>query len=359
MRRALAAMAVAALACAAAAHAHIVYGTKTLSGLVAQSDLVLEARILESGERVGLSVEGGSASRPTVLAEVLAVWKGSFAAPRVRFAQHGHGVATFEPGDEALLFLVDIRRSRELEALGRAGALEWVSLQEHDDAYALREDTREALIGAVRGYVAAADATPPVREATLRRATVALLTSGDADLAASALRDLVLAPEAPLVEVEDLPALLPVLGDAGTSMGLRVALLAELERRGMVEGAPYWLGLLSDATPPRDRITAIRAAGLSGGLPVRARLVVLLKDADPDVAAAAASALGGPGRSDAVTPLAQALARGPEKVRNAAIRGLGRIATPDAERVLAAAAADHPDAGTRRRARAELDKRAH
>jgi HEAT repeat protein len=41
----------------------------------------------------------------------------------------------------------------------------------------------------------------------------------------------------------------------------------------------------------------------------------------------------------------------------AAIRGLGRVATPEAMRALESAAASHPDSETRRRARAELQKR--
>jgi hypothetical protein len=41
----------------------------------------------------------------------------------------------------------------------------------------------------------------------------------------------------------------------------------------------------------------------------------------------------------------------------AAIRGLGRIATPEASRALESAAASHPDPATRRRARAEIGKR--
>jgi len=41
-------------------------------------------------------------------------------------------------------------------------------------------------------------------------------------------------------------------------------------------------------------------------------------------------------------------------VRMAAIRGLGRVATPGAKQVLVKTAAAHPDAATRRRAGAEV-----
>jgi HEAT repeat protein len=50
------------------------------------------------------------------------------------------------------------------------------------------------------------------------------------------------------------------------------------------------------------------------------------------------------------------LQRPEENVRYASIRALGQVATPAARKALDAAADSHPDAGTRRRARAELRK---
>jgi len=347
----------AALLVAAAAQAHIVYGTRTLLGLVAESELVMRARILETGTPVGLSTERGGASRPTVEADVLEVLKGSYEGARVRFAQHGHGVAPFAPGEETLLFLTRIEGHRELDVLGRAGALDWVSLQEHEDVYLVRSGTGAVLLAAVRDYVAAEAAAPEERDAIVARATVGLLASRDAQLAASALRDLVLAAERPLVTRDDLPVLLALLDDPELSMGVRVALITELERRGLADGDPHWLRWLSAGTPKRDRITAIRAAGVSGSARVRERLVGLLTEPDADVVAAAAAALGSARDAEAVAPLARAVSHESAKVRSAAIRGLGRIAAPSAEAALTAVADAHPDPGTRRRARAELDKR--
>jgi hypothetical protein len=351
--------AAAALVCALSAHAHIVYGAKTLHGLVAEADLVLHVRIAAADVMVGASTELGAQVRPGVEAEVLGVLKGAYGRPRVRFAQHGHGVVRFEPGRETLLFLIDIARSRELRAVREAGLYEWVSIQEESDEYPLEPPARERVLSAARAYVSAdAAATPALREAALRRTTRDLLTSGDADLAASALRDLVLAPAAPLLSAGDLPALLPLLDDPGTSMGVRASLLAELERRRLLDGAPHWLRLLDGGAPTRDRVTAIRAAAASSSSsPVRTRLIALVSDRDEEVAAAAASAIGRPGDTAAVPPLAAALAGDSARVRMAAIRGLSRIAAPDAVRVLEEAAASHPDAATRRRAAAELRKR--
>jgi len=342
------------LACAVAAGAHVV-GTKTLQGLVAEADLVLRARIVAPSEG-----EGGSRAEPTggrapVEAEVLEVLKGALAEPRVRFVQHGHGVAPFAPGEETLLFLLDIARSRELDALGRAGEYAWVSLQEHDDSYPLAPATRDVALAAVRDYASAPNApTPAARLAALRRATVGLLASRDARLAASALRDLVLAPSLPLVAASDLAVLGPVLDDPDASMGVRVGLLAELERRGLVDGPPRWLRLLSAEAPTPDRVTAIRGAAASRDPRVRSRLAGLLSDPDARVAAAAASALGVQGDPAAVEPLARALSHASSTVRVAAIRGLGGIASPEAARALERAAREHPDPATRRRAAAEL-----
>lgn len=344
--------------CAFAAQAHVVYGTKTLHGLIAEADLVLNARIVTADEGPAPSADRPGASRPAVEAAVLEVLKGNFEKPRVRFAQHGHGVARFRSGDEALLFLHDIARSPELDALGRSGTHSWVSLQEHQDTYPIEPATRDRLLGVARSYAAAdAEASANARTAALRRATVDLLTSGDPQLAASALRDCVLAPDLPLLTVEELPALRAVLDDPDTSMGVRVALLTELERRDLVEGPPIWLRLLADETPSRDRITAIRAAGASSSRPVRTRLIALVASPDVQVAAAAASALGAPGNQDAVAPLTGALSHESATVRMAAIRGLGRIGAPEAQRALETAAASHPDPATQRRARAEASKR--
>lgn len=343
--------------CAAGARAHIVVGTKTLHGLIAEADLVLRARILSVEELPAPGEAATTASRPTVEAQVLEVLKGSLDSPRVRFAQHGHGVVEFAVGDETLLFLVAIARSRELDALGAAGTHAWVSLQEHEDEYPLEATTRERLLAVAGAYVEAdAAKSGAAREAALRQATLGLLGSGEPRLAASAVRDLVLAPDAPLIGKEDRPALEAILGDPTTSMGVRVALLTELERRGIVEGPGHWLRFLSNEVPPPERAIAARAAGASASGPVRARLIALVAGPDAEVAAAAAMAIGTPGSRDAVAVLAGALARGAPKVQMAAIRGLGRIATRDAERALESAASSHPNPDTKRRARAELAK---
>jgi hypothetical protein len=346
------------LACAAAAHGHVVYGAKTLHALASESDLVLRARIVKVDAGPTPSAEHPTTRRPAVEADVLEVLEGSFDRPRVRFVQHGHGVAQFDPGSETLLFLVRISRSRELDQLGHAGAYEWVSLQEHDDVYALDAGSRSPALEAIRAYgVSDAAKSTEARAEALRGATLVLLTSGDTRLAASAVRDLVLSPNLLLVTKADVPALETVLNDAGASMGVRVGLLAALERRGLVDAPALWLSLLADDVPTRDRVTAIRAAGMTNSGEVRARLTALMQGPDLHAAAAAANALGVPGNESAVKPLSAALLHASPTVRMAAIRGLGRIDSPQALQALERTASQHPDPATQRRARAEVRKR--
>ena len=347
-----------AMLCTPSAWGHIVYGTQTLLGLVAEADLVVRARVVQISSVASFSSESGAIERPTVEAEVVEFLKGSLEDSRFHFVQHGHGVATFEPGREHLLFLVDISRSRELDVLGAGGAQRWVSLQEHDEAYPLDEPGREALLAAARAYVdAAAAANFEARSDAVHAGTLGLLTSGDSRLAASALSDLVGAPNVPLVTPADRPALEALLDDPATPISVCVALLTELERRGLVDGQVRWTTWLADDAPTADLVVAIRAAGHDGRPEVRARMLALLSSERVEVASASAAALGRPGDASVVGPLARALGHPSSRVRHAAVRGLGRIGTPAAIHALEQAGESHSDPATRRLARAEARKR--
>jgi hypothetical protein len=344
-----------ALACFAPgprARAHVVYGTATLHQLVATSDVVARAHILDTAGRVALEAPG--MSRPVVEARLLEVMKGPAEPGVVRFAQHGHGVAPFEAGEEVLLFLRRIERHRELARLGSAGALAYVSLQEHDAKFLLTRKSRDAVLSAARSYAqVGAVSDPAARHEALRRATFAQLASPDGRISGSAVRDLVLAEEPPLITEADLPVLEPILASPATPIGVRIALLAELERRGLVDGPTRWVELLR-GTRGRELQNVIRAAGAHPSPPTRAVLLEILAGDDSDAAAAAAMALGEPGNDTAVAPLYRALSQGDERLRMASIRGLGRIATASARKVLEEASRSHPDPATRRRAGAEV-----
>jgi HEAT repeat protein len=121
----------------------------------------------------------------------------------------------------------------------------------------------------------------------------------------------------------------------------------------LVEGASRWAELLR-TTAGSDRIAVVRASAAHPSQAVTHELIQLLENPDREVAAAAAVALGVPGNGAAVAPLATLLGDPESRVRMAAIRGLGRIATDGARQALEAAATSHPDAATRRRAAAEV-----
>lgn len=339
-----------AFAVALPARSHIVYGTKTLSQLVAEADVVARARIVDAD--AVMMLEDAGKRRPVVAAELLEVLKGPAKPGAVRFAQHGHGVAEFEDGEEVLLFLKRTSRHRELSKLSGEGGVAWVSLQEHDAKFLLTAASRDAFVTATKSYLLAGTGSPAERRAALRKATFAQLASSNPRLASSAVRDLALA-KTPLVTASDWPVLEPILASAATPIGVRAALLAELERRSLVDGPTRWVGLLK-TTHGRDLRAVIAAAGRHPSPLVRAALIEILAGGDADAAAAAAIALGWLGNEDAVSALRAALASNDSRLRMASIRGLGRIATPSARDALQEAADSHPDEGTRRRARAEV-----
>jgi hypothetical protein len=340
-----------ALACAASLRAHVVSGAPTLSHLVGAADVVARARVVDADAR--LVLDDPPLQRPIVTAMLMEVLKGAVQPGPLRFAQHGHGTADYEDGDEVLLFLQKIERSAELDDLASSGALGYVSLQENDDRFVLTPASREAYLGAARAYVAIARLTDPeARIAALRKNTVTLLLSGEPRLAHSALRDLSLAPGVPLVTEAELPLLGARIDDANAPIGVRIALLDELERRGLVNG-PARRAQLLRTTHGADLRAAVRAARIHPSFAVQQELLRLLRGGDEDVAVAAAIALGTPHNAAAVDPLAQALVKGDTRLRMAAIRGLGGIGTRKALQVLEATATSHPHPDTRRRAKAE------
>lgn len=353
MLRALALGALAALPMgwALSAWGHVEVGVKSLQQHVAEADLVVVARIVDGARPFVLP--DGRQRRPLVEASVLETLKGEASFARIRFAQHGHGVAAYQAGQQAVLFLRRIDRSRELRALAVPGGPSHYSAQEHDAAFLVEPPSGEVLVEAVRAYARAeAPDTPALeRRSWVRRATLSLLTSGDVRLGASALASLVVTPARDLLEPGDRASLEAVVDDARLSVGYRAGLLAELERRGLVEGDARWRKLV-ESVPAEDLPRAVRAVSQHPGPAVEALLVDLMKHPEVPVAAEATRALGRAGRADLVPRMVEALAHADPRVRNAAIRGLRGIGGPEARRVLLDSAAEHADARTRRRARA-------
>lgn len=296
---------------------------------------------------------GLAGGRPFVEARVVEVLKGAATLETVRFVQHGHGVAEFVEGQEHLAFLQAIGRSRELSKLGEDSAIHFVSLQEHDDAFPLAGPKRGPTLEAASAFVVAGRAaTPAARDAALQAGTRVLLESRDERLAASAIRDIVASPGLALVAPSDAPALLAIVDDETAPVAVRVALLRALEARGVADGDERWTLLLADEAAPPDLVVAIRAAAASPSAGPRARLIALVAHPDPVVAAAAAATVVWPGDPAAVQALSSALSHEAPRVRQAAIRGLDRMATPEALALLGQAASEDEDPRTRRLAAA-------
>jgi hypothetical protein len=335
------------LATAPAALGHVIYGRITLSQLVAGADVVVIARIVDP--EAALEV-GEDQRRPVIAAEFLEVLKGDAVRGPALVARHGHGYMTYARGEQALLFLTDIGRHRELSALAETGPVEYVSLQEHGVNFRLATPQRQALIDAVTDYVGLG-AIPEVEDrlAALQALTLDLLRSPDERLAASAARDLSATGALGAIEPDQVPELVAIVRDETIPIGVRIAALAELEHQALVEAPPLWARLVAESEGDDVRAAA-RAAGAHPSGPVAAALIAVVREGTPEDAAAAAVALGWPGNDPAVPALTGALGSEHERLARAAVRGLSGIGTPGARRALAAAAESHPDPDIRRRA---------
>jgi hypothetical protein len=346
----LASLLATALLLAPPADAHIVHGTTTLSRLVAEADVVARARITQAeGLRV---TEGPGKGRPLVRADVLDTVKGATVLGErreIRFAQHGHGVAPYENGDDVLVFLRTVERSPELEQLAGSG-VRFVSLQEHDERVSLRGPEGVGIADAVRRYTRL-EQSPGDRAASFRTLTVELLASPHPRVALSALRDLLVLGDTVPLSLVDVAALARIVERERSPIVLRIGLLADLERRKQIDAPPLWARLVRE-TRGDERLAAIRAAGAHPSEPVRHALDEIAESGDASAAEASLVALGWP-RNDASVPvLARALASEDARRRGAAVRGLVGIGTRAARTALASAATRSPDATTRRSAAA-------
>jgi len=321
-------------------------GPASLRQLTSDADLVVRARITAASAEL----EAGGRVYPVVHADVLATLKGSTAPGPIVFANIGAGATTFTLGEEVLLFLRHIERVAELAATPLQARLRYVAIPNASETFVLTDAVRPALSDAVRSYAAiAAIPDPEARGDALRKLTLAILQSGEPVLINSALRDFSPGGDAAALTLADLPAMVPLIESPRVPIGTRIALVAELERRGLIFGPTRWVRLLR-TSHGSDLLSVIHAIGEHQSAGVSAYLIPLLTQPDLAIATAAATALGVPGNIDAVRPLTVSLGRDDYALRLAALRGLGRIGTQGARQALELAAARHPDAAVRSRA---------
>ena len=141
----------------------------------------------------------------------------------------------------------------------------------------------------------------------------------------------------------------------GTALAMVVSLAwdapaAERPPLSNAEPALEQLGkdLLDQNRPLSERLEFARVLGGWATAQVRAPLLATLKDAAPELRAAAARALGWTGNREAVAALRERaeMAAEPAAVRAAAVHSLGIIGDPSTRALLVAATRD-PDAGVR------------
>lgn len=314
----------------------------SLRKLTLEADGIVQARVVAATA----TIDAAGIAYPLVHVDVLATLKGAIAPGALAFVNVGTGAATFVDGEEVVLFLRQLDRVAELAATALSTRLRWAALPNAGEKLA----SRPLVVDAVRGYVALdAIPDPDTRGDALRTLTLRLLKSGDAMLVASVLRDLAPGGDAGALTLADLPAMVPLIENPRVPIGTRIALVAELERRGLVFGPARWVRLLR-TSHGTDLLAVLRAVGEHPSAGVNAQLIEFLGDRDLAVATAAATALGVPGNVEAVRPLASSLARVDTPLRHAAIAALARIGTQSARQALELVAARHPDADLRSRA---------
>ena len=331
------------------AGAQQVVGMASLRQLTRDADTVVRARITAASAEL----EAGGRMVPVVYAEVLATIKGSTAPGTVAFANVGSGTARFVDGEETLLFLRHIERVAELAATTLQSRLRYVAIPNAGERIVLTDATRLVVCDAVRRYAALESIPDPeTRGDALRALSLELMKSGEPLLVASVLRDIQPGGDAAALTLADLPAMVPLIESPRVPIGTRIAVVAELERRGLVFGPARWVRLLRTSRGS-DLLAVLHAVGEHPSAGVNDYLIPLLGDRDLAIATGAASALGVPGNVDAVRPLTACLARDDQPLRLAALRSLARIGTQGARQAIELIAARHPDPALRHRAEVE------
>ena len=331
------------------ADAQQVVGMASLRQLTRDADTVVRARITTASA----ALEAGGQMVPVVYADVLATIKGATAPGMLAFANVGTGTARFVDGEEVLLFLRHIERVAELAATSLQARLRYVAIPNAGEKVIMTDATRLVISDAVRRY-AALESIPDAetRGDSLRALSLELMKSGEPFLVASVLRDIAPGGDAAALTLADLPAMVPLIESPHVPIGTRIAVVAELERRGLVFGPARWVRLLRTARGS-DLLAVLHAVGEHPSAGVNDYVIPLLGDRDLAIATAAAAALGVPGNVEAVRPLTASLARDDQALRLVALRSVARIGTQSARQALELIAARHPDPALRQRADVE------
>ena len=327
------------------ANAHTIPGAQTLHDLCRAADVVAIGRIT-----LVSTPDPHATTLPPVDAEVTEIFRESdLKKGSIRFWPHRHGNEQYVVGEELFLFLEPTR------APERAADAKYEALEAIGDRFIVSADRRAVWIDAVRKYVALGKgpriSTDP-RE--LGRVSIGMLASPETKLAHLALRDLTLAGDVPVIVQSDVPELLRIVDDATRPAMLRVGVLSELERRKLTPVGSHWVSVL-ESSSSNDRSAVISGAKSRWFVPeVNAALVSIIDRGSSDEAISAARAVGAEGNDAAVDALVRAVAREPAELRFTALGSLRRINSAQVRDKLETFAQSHPDAETRKVARAEM-----
>ncbi len=325
---------------------------RTLWQRTFEAEIIVHARIVHPQWEIPIGEP--PTPYPVVEAEVLEVIRGNVPPGRLTFARDGHERPPYAVGQDAVLFLRPIAASVALAETTVAASVEWTSLPTAVENLPLTPANRSAYLTAVRSYTAIADMPQSAeRGARLRTLTIELVVSPAPALARSALRDLALAGNAPLLTRTEAARIGELVFDPTVPIETRLALLHETERRGLVFGPTAWARMLRENQGP-DLGAVMQAVRGHQSVAVNLELEKMLKGHDRALAIAAATSLGSFGNNTAVRPLLRELDTRDPDLRRAIIRGLGGIGTQSARQALDLVAANHPNPATRHVALSEV-----
>lgn len=325
--------------------AHSIPGAQTLHDLCRAADVVAIGRIT-----LVSTPNPHATTLPPVDAEVTEIFReGDVKKGSIRFWPHRHGNEQYVVGEELFLFLEPTR------APERAVEAKYEAIEAIGDRFIVPVDRRAEWIDAARKYVALGKGPRgSIDPRELGRVSISMLASPETQLAHQALRDLMLAGAAPVIGQSDVPELLRIVGDANRPAMLRVGILSELERRKLTPVGSHWISVL-ETSSSNDRSAVISGAKSRWFVPeVNAALVAIVDRGSSDEAISAARAVGAEGNEAAVEALVRAVGREPAELRYTALGSLRRINTAGVRDKLEGFAQSHPDAETRKVARAEI-----
>jgi hypothetical protein len=317
------------------AYAHIDAPRTPLSQLFLAADFAAIVRIDTVEKRRFVDGEN-IATYEVVTATTSSHYKGE-QHDRIEFFQYAHGHADFQPGDTAVLFLQVLNEQHQLYKIGSTGSIHYVSHQVRNTEHRLKPADLVDYRWVLQAY-----ANPPV--------------AGNTDAAQQRLRQIMLrmlqSDSPKLTESALLDQLLRQIRDPLKPIGLRLALLREMSRRGLADQGE-WKYLL-ESESDENLLLVLKSMEGYENREFMAPLVALLVHPSSSLVEGAARALGHPVYAGAETSLKPLLESENQRLNYAAVSGLIGINSPRARAILSEAAGNHPNAKVRRMISARL-----